>query len=77
MIFGHAIQTLTSNIAINIFFHCYLLTMGCNLTILKMSLICLHDVGWLVGFVALHPKSTAMVFAGRSVHLATLFPGQA
>ena len=34
------------------------------------------DVG-LVGFVALRPKSTAMVIAGRSVHLTTLFPGQA
>ena len=33
--------------------------------------------GWLVGFVALHTKSTAMVNAGRSVHLTTLFPGQA
>ena len=32
--------------------------------------------GWLV-FVALRPKSTAMVIAGRSVHLTTLFPGQA
>ena len=30
-----------------------------------------------VGFVALRPKSTAMVMAGRSVHLTTLFPGQA
>ena len=30
-----------------------------------------------VCFVALRPKSTAMVMAGRSVHLATLFPGQA
>ena len=30
---------------------------------------------WLVGFVALRPKSTAMVIAGRSVHLTTLFPG--
>ena len=28
-------------------------------------------------FVALRPMSTAMVFAGRSVHLTTLFPGQA
>ena len=28
-------------------------------------------------FVALHPKSTAMVIAGQSVHLTTLFPGQA
>ena len=31
----------------------------------------------LVGFVALRPKSIAMVIAGRSVHLTTLFPGQA
>ena len=30
-----------------------------------------------VCFVALRPKSTAMVIAGRSVHLSTLFPGQA
>ena len=28
-------------------------------------------------FVALRPKSTAKVIAGRSVHLTTLFPGQA
>ena len=28
-------------------------------------------------FVALRPKSTAMVIAGQSVHLTTLFPGQA
>ena len=34
-------------------------------------------VSWLVGFVALRPKSTAMVIAGRSVHLTTLFPGKA
>ena len=31
----------------------------------------------IVGFVALRPKSTAMVIAVRSVHLTTLFPGQA
>ena len=30
-----------------------------------------------VGFVALRPKSTAMVMAGRSVHLTTLLPKQA
>ena len=28
-------------------------------------------------FVALRPMSTAMVIAGGSVHLTTLFPGQA
>ena len=30
-----------------------------------------------VCFVALRPKSTAMVIAEGSVHLTTLFPGQA
>ena len=35
------------------------------------------DIHLFVCFVALRPKSTAMVIAGRSVHLATLFPGQA
>ena len=30
-----------------------------------------------VCFVALRPKPTAMDIAGRSVHLTTLFPGQA
>ena len=30
-----------------------------------------------VCFVALRPKSTDMVIAGRSVYLTTLFPGQA
>ena len=38
---------------------------------LVMSAVCLFV------FVALRPKSTAMVMAGRSVHLTTLFPGQA
>ena len=35
------------------------------------------DVYVFVCFVALRPKSTALVIAGRSVHLSTLFPGQA
>ena len=35
------------------------------------------SAGLFVCFVALHPKSTAMVMTGRSVHLTTLFPGQA
>ena len=30
-----------------------------------------------VCFVALPPKSTAMIMAGQSVQLTTLFPGQA
>ena len=33
--------------------------------------------GYLFVFVALRPKSTAMVIAGRSFHLTTLFSGQA
>ena len=37
----------------------------------------LHQSLFFVCFVALRRKSTAMVMAGRSVHLATLFPGQA
>ena len=36
------------------------------------AIVCLF-----VCLVALRPKSTAMVIAGRSVHLTTLFPGQA
>ena len=32
---------------------------------------------YFVCFVALRPKSTAMVIAGWSFHLNTLFPGQA
>ena len=36
-----------------------------------------HIVGLFVCFVALRPKSTAMVMAGRSVLLTTLFPGPA
>ena len=44
---------------------------------LTMLLILWLISGWLVGFAALRPKSTAMVIAGRSVHLTTLFPGQA
>ena len=38
----------------------------------KTGFVCLF-----VCFVALRPKSTAMVIGGRSVDLTTLFPGQA
>ena len=37
--------------------------------------VCVFNV--FVCFVALRPKSTAMVMAGWSFHLTTLFPGQA
>ena len=36
-----------------------------------------YDVVCLFVFVALRPMSTAMVIAGWSVHLTTLFLGQA
>ena len=49
----------------HLLFHC--LDISCC-----MILFCLF-----VCIVALRPKSTAMVIAGRSVHLTTLFPGQA
>ena len=39
--------------------------------------ILVEQVCMYVCFLALRPKSTAMVIAGRSVHLTTLFPGQA
>ena len=42
-----------------------------------VPIVALHWMLVVVGFVALRPKSTAMVIAGRSVHLTTLFPGQA
>ena len=41
---------------------------GCFAIIVLQMFVC---------FVALRPMSTAMVIAGRSVHLTTLFPGQA
>ena len=48
------------------------------LYILKgISPLKMHKIICLFVFVALRPMSTAMVIAGRSVHLTTLFPGQA
>ena len=43
----------------------------------KMSRDSFSNTSDPVCVVALRPKSTAMVIAGRSVHLTTLFPGQA
>ena len=42
-------------------------------TIWYLNIVC----DGFVCFGALRPKSTAVVIAGRSVHLTTLFPGQA
>ena len=39
--------------------------------------LCTKSFCLFVRFVALCPKSTAIVMAGRSVHLTTHFPGQA
>ena len=44
---------------------------------LRMPQLLIFMYGLFVCFVALRPKSTAMVMAGWSVHLTTLFPGQA
>ena len=43
----------------------------------SIGMDCVKSESCFVCFVALRPKSTAMVIAGRSVHLTTLFPGQA
>ena len=44
-----------------------------------MLILMSHCVGKdnFVCFIALRPKSTAIVIAGRSVHLTTLFLGKA
>ena len=46
-----------------------------NQNVHQTSFVCLFVC--LFVFVALRPMLTAMVIAGRSVHLTTLFPGQA
>ena len=68
------------------------ITKGADQTERMQRLVCVFVVGkppktgflmwrpflkWIVCFVAFRPKSTAMVMAGRSIHLTTLFPGQA
>ena len=51
---------------------------SCSLVALLSDLVKIHiSVDCFVCFVALRLKSTAMVMVGRSVHLTTLFPGQA
>ena len=54
-----------------------LIWMVSRLTWVKSRLIWMVFVSFCFVFVALRRKSTAMVIAGRSVHLTTLFPGQA
>ena len=47
----------------------------CYLSTAIKAMVCLIVFVCLFVFVALRPMSTAMVIAGRSVHLTTLFPG--
>ena len=60
-------------------FHLWKLQNAFNDTILSslLEFIGIIDLFVLFVFVALRPMSTAMVIAGRSVYLTTLFPGQA
>ena len=56
------------------------LVLCCTCKLHMVNLLFIHvdlKLFLFVCFVALLPKSTAMVMAGRSVHLTTLFPGQA
>ena len=56
--------------------HMYVCIYACMSVCLSVCLyVCMYVC--LFVFVALRPMSTAMVIAGRSVHLTTLFPGQA
>ena len=55
--------------------HAQNILLSCRDKIEKIEIFLLLVV--FVCFVALRPKSTAKVMAGRSVHLTTLFPGQA
>ena len=65
-----------------LFSNCYVEISTCNAFIVLLCIIYemfYYTIGafLFVCFVALRPKSTAIVIAGRSVHLTTLFPGQA
>ena len=58
-----------------IFYIHLILYIPVNIFSVMSGMVCLFVC--LFVFVALRPMSTAMVIAGRSVHLTTLFPGQA
>ena len=60
---------------LNIYLHLNPVSYPLSLPRLNISVISI--IVCLFLFVALRPMSTAMVIAGRSVHLTTLFPGQA
>ena len=52
------------------------LSLGISVPI-TVLIVLISSVILFVSFVALHPKSTAMVMVVRSVHQTTLFPRQA
>ena len=73
--YSDSYQNCTENATETLNFHLYYIgffyTKWPKLSKFMKKMICLFV------FVALRPKSTAMVIAGRSVHLSTLFPEQA
>ena len=66
-------QNLTPSIQISSIIQ-YKTIKGCNFCYLVYNSIIYINIYNII-IVALRPKSTAMVTAGRSVHLTTLFPG--
>ena len=64
---GKILKTFTHDFHTQVKFQISLLVSK-NILLIHVNFVC---------FVALCPKSTAMVMAGRSVHLTTLFSGQA
>ena len=72
-----------SEILLYDYYYCYALLSADNISVVvfltrKGGPVKYHVIlGLFVCLVALRPKSADMVMAGRSVHLTTLFPGQA
>ena len=69
------IQKFKPNILVICLLAHYIFKRRCSYLAHGLHIVCLFVC--LFVFVALRPMSTAMVIAGRSVHLTTLFPGQA
>ena len=75
--FPNCIQKSHIHVYSNDFCYLYKCILCSRLCVENSFIIMLHFMILFVCFVALRPKSTAMVIAGRSVHLTTLFPVQA
>ena len=71
---GVIIPLLHRNVVFRIDKSVFILATGLG-TFYKIKMGCITKL--FVCLFALRPMSTAMVIAGRSVHLTTLFPGQA